>query len=239
MVLLTVYTKHKQDCLMKHFYPFFFACLITLLPQTAQGAGKLDVGIVQLDVDIVSFGQVTQNLKMRGVSGSGVFQLYKAWILKPGFALAEGDGSYYGANLATGLYLPLNDQWAITPGIGGSWSQTHSLVDLTFPIPLTNANQDMNTLSSLLEVGVVWTPQPCLSFQGAVQWAWVQTKTSLPPILIDNKTESSGFNYLGQVEYFISERHSVNAGAAWYSSRSRESHGSDVLGVRLGTGFRF
>ena len=205
--------------------------------------GRLDIGAFLTDIDIVNTGKKVKNINMHGVSGDGTLLVYKGLCLKPSFAYAIGDADYYNLGMNLGFCIPVNDKLLIVPSAGLAYSDMEFTVDIPM-LGLNNVDQKMAARSQNISLDVNYKLHSRFSVTGILQKAWSQTTTTIDtpasfPMDLSNKAESTGFNYVLALNYFLNDNWAINLAGVLQKSRSKEKHGMDAKAVRLAVGYMF
>ena len=220
----------------KHFLCFLLS-IASFFPTTASAVcGKVDMGYMHMDVDIITNNVKTRHLTMDGFASNGTIQLYSCLVTKPTVMFAEGEGNYYSLGNNFGVYLPYKC-FSITPSAGGGYSSLR-FDSAALTGGLFSYRQKVISRSVNVAVDLSYEVMDCLTLSGTIQYAWVNSRTTFGR-LANYKAESKGFNYVAMVDYYLNDCVSLNLTGAWQSSRDKERHGSDGRGIRLGMGYTF
>lgn len=213
-------------------------CLIcfTAIPALAYAEmhGKIDGGIVGLNVTLLEHGHKVKTLSMIGISSNATILVCDGWCIKPKVVVASGDGDLWNLGSGIGYFLPVSDYLNITPNVGVAYSSIETHRDLP---GLPDADEIYNAWNPWVgfDIGVNLTPVWTVSLM--YQYAWSSCKTQIGPFR--SKTESRGSNYAVQTDYYFRNDWSVNLAVGSYDSQSKELHGTKTKGIRLGVGYFF
>ncbi len=207
------------------------------LPLHAEVKGKMDIGPLLMDIDILESGKTTETLHMKGVKGDATILLYQGLCVKPGVIWGEGHGQLVAGSIAVGYYFPLTKKLKVLPNVGITWSHLHTRVDLE-PFGLFNLKETFRSNSPFvgLEIGYSLTEKWTLI--GLYQYAWSRTHTKIGHV-VSEKSHSCGPNYSLGVDYSVNPHWSVTFGVGYNITLSKEKHGLRGKGAKLGIAYYF
>jgi hypothetical protein len=224
---------------------------------SAAPKGKIDAGPIYLDADVELHGETIKTMEMLGFSATGTIlfchdlgldtRLLDGLCLKPRFLIAGGEGDLWNAGIGLGYYIPLSSCFTVIPNAGVTWGELEVKdidipADPSIPAPaFLGSSQKFKSTSPYMGIDLSLT-QGSWMFNGMIQYAWSATKTYTNTVAFGNffsDTESKGFNYAAQVDYYFTDCWSVNAAIAHNTSRSKERNGLKITGGRLGLGYTF
>lgn len=225
---------------------FTAVLLLTATSVFAKVQGKVDVGPVWLNVDMLHHNKPVNELDMKGARADGFLVVYSGFFLKPFVMAATGNGDLFSGGMSAGFYFPVG-KWGILPQAGWSYTHLDTGVDILLDHPnlpqpmLLNADQTFEAHTPSLGLDVTFHPVEQWLFAVGVQYGWSQgcTVTKTPLGEAKYEAESRGFNYTAQMDYYFRKNWSANLGFAYNTSKSRERHGMKGHGIRLGFGHTF
>lgn len=222
----------------------FVTCSLSYPAKVQAGgncAGKFDIGPTFMHVDILESGKTVKRMDMPGVRGELSYCFWKGLFIKPvvlyGHGGAAAKGGLMNGGLFVGQCIPLSDRAFIAPSIGVSFSHLWTRVDLP-QVSLKNLKQNFKSVSPTLSLDVQYNFGHGCRMIATVQYAWAHTHTSVAH-LFNSKSHSQGFNYAFLLEKDLNDHWSVNLGAAYSLSLSKEKHGIRASGLKLGLAYWF
>lgn len=233
-------------------YARLYACFLTFCALSfsstisAAPKGKIDAGPAYLEADIKANGATVKTMEMYAFSVNGTIlfmhdlclgtNLFDGVCLKPKLTVASGEGELWNAGIGLGYYLPVTDWLTVIPNGGITFGELETKTDIP-PFGLFNINQTFQSKSPYVGVDVSLTFGSWL-VTGVYQYAWSNTRT-ITGSVARTRTESTGSNYALQIDYYITDCWSVNAGLAHNLARDKERNGIEITGGRLGVGYTF
>ena len=148
--------------------------------------------------------------------------------------------------------------FSITPLVGCNWGYLRST--FKYPHPMTDAlgiaprvRERFRSQSPYVGFEASWTFRPTWRVVFCYQYAWSRTHTQLRLAGIDpadlpiglkkedtnSRSRTQGSNISGMIEHDLNDSWSVNLGAAYNNSLSKEKHGLRGWGVKLGVAYWF
>ena len=145
-----------------------------------------------------------------------------------------------------------------TPLVGINWGYLRST--FKYPHPMTDAlglaprvRERFRSQSPYVGFELSYTFRPTWRVVVSYQYAWSRTHTQLRLAGVDpanlpiglqksdtnSRSRSKGSNIAGMIEHDLNENWSVNLGAAYNNSLSKEKHGLRGWGVKLGVAYWF
>jgi len=203
-------------------------------------AGKLDVGPAFMHIDILESGRTVKRMDMPGVRGEISYRFWKGFYIKPTFVYGHGSaakGGMVNTTVSLGCCIPLSEKVTISPSIGFGYSHLWTRINLP-QLQLKNLKENFKSLSPLLSLDLHYTFWEGCRISGTVQYGWAHTHTSIAH-LFKGKSNSKGFNYAFLIEKDLSDQWSVNFGAAYSLSLSKEKHGIRGTGLKCGLAYWF
>jgi len=232
------------------------AVLITTLGLFAPRAvdatvrGKADIGFVGVKTKILTSGKTTKDMYLYGIGGNATlffmenFCWCPSWLtalcFKPSFVTVSGDsdnGELWNLGLGVGYCLPVMSCVSVTPTAGITFGELDARVDIP-QYALSNVKEQFQSRTPYVGVDVTVNFSDCWMLSLMYQYGWARTKTHIYDF-IEQISESSGSNYSAILDYYITSCWSVNIGGAYNLSRSKEKHGIEVIGGRIGVGYTF
>lgn len=218
-----------------------FIILLTASASTLQGetVGKIDVGPAFLHIDVLEHNKTVKRMDMWGVRADFSYFLYKGLYIKPIVLYGDGGaakGGIFSGSCGFGYCIPLHPCFTVSPSVGATYS--HLWTKINLPIPDTPI-----ILKDIREHFKSWAPYVCLDLYytfiptwrlcAGIQYSWSKTKTTLVHVT-KQKSKSEGFAYSLMLEHDLSDQWSVNIGAAYNLSLTKEKHGLRGTGIKAG-----
>lgn len=223
--------------MIKSLFTFIFAFLITLSHDLhAETKGKLDVGPAFLHIDILESGHTVKRMDMWGVRADFSYFLYKGLYIKPIILYGNGGaakGGLFSGSLGLGYYIPLREKLAIAPSAGVTYSHLWTKIDFE-PLQLTNLREKFKSWAPYIGLDLYFNFRPDWRVCLGAQYAWSWTKTSIQRLVKNDKSHSEGFSYSILLEHDLNNQWSLNIGAAYNLSLTKEKHGLRGTGIKAG-----
>lgn len=218
-----------------------FAALIALFistgsPLQAETKGKLDIGPAFLHVDILESGRTVKRMDMWGVRADFSYFLYKGLYIKPIVLYGNGGaakGGLFSSSLGLGYYIPLQERLAIAPSFGVTYSHLWTKINFA-PLQLKHLREKFKSWAPYVALDIYFNFKPSWRVCAGVQYAWSWTKTSIQRLIKDDKSHSEGFAYSILLEHDLSDQWSINFGAAYNLTLTKEKHGLRGTGIKAG-----
>lgn len=203
--------------------------------------GKVDIGPMIFDLDILKSGHTEETLHMKGVKGDATIQLYKALVLKPGFIWGQGHGEVASGSIGLGLCTPIFKGFMLIPSAGVIFGYVRTKVDVPIPemdIVLKDLKERFRSISPYVALEFCYTFLEKWSIMGCYQYSWSRTHTKIGDIVSEN-SHCWGPNYTLGLEYCFNKNWAMNLGAGYNTSLSKEKHGIRGKGLKLGVAYYF
>ena len=227
------------------------AAAACLMPQSAQAEikGKVDFGPAYAHIDEFrnkdAGNERVNKVDLYGIQTGASVVVWQGLVLKPALLMAWGDGAVYEGSLGLGWIIPVNDKLLVTPIVGGtlSYLETDSFVPDIAPGVLFA--REAYSRSPYVGLEVSWSPCDKWTITGFARYAWSHTRFEIgtdqaAPFPIVTKTESTGVNGGGQVDYWIDDHWAINIAGAYSNSRSKDKlNALRGYGGRVGVGYFF
>lgn len=202
--------------------------------------GKVDIGPVYVNLDLLESGKTERTLDMYGVKGDATILVWNGVCLKPAFLWAQGGGELATGGIGLGHCTPI--PWVeglmITPSAGAAWGYVSSHRDFE-EIGLKNVRERFRSVSGYLCLDVCYTFLEKWTLMASYQYAWSNTHTKLGNNLISVKSNCSGPSYAIAIEYSLSKCWAINLGGAYNTSLTKEKEGIRGKGLKLGMAYYF
>jgi hypothetical protein len=224
------------------------ALTLNLVTAHADFTGKADFGMVHIESDVINCGTRVKHLNMVGWAGNAIISLYKAFVVRPNFVVARehsdrhewDDPRYWSVGLGFGVYVPVSDCVSAVAGFGGSLSEVSYRNNIN--ALLVNKQHEQSSDSANVGLDIGWKLRERTTVSLGLQYAWVRTKTvvelgSMPTSICH--TNSSGLNWMAQVDQYLTPCLSINAAVLQVNSKDNDSSGSESLALRGGVGVKF
>lgn len=225
--------------LKKIIYASLLFVAITCSGLHAGICGKADIGGTLIDLDILKSGHTEETLHMKGFKGDATIQVYKGFVVKPGFIWARGHGELASGSIGIGHCFPLFKNFTVIPSAGVIFSYVRTRVDLEMLGPAgENLKERFRSTSPYAALEFSYTFLENWTLIGCYQYSWSRTHTKIGKIVSEN-SNCCGPNYSLGIEYSIDKHWAVNFGAGYNISLSKEKHGIRGKGMKLGVAYYF
>ena len=214
-----------------------FALVFFLKPLHSEVKGKIDIGPVLVDIDVLESGHTIQTQHMKGLRGDATIVVWNGIFLKPTYTWAQGDGRLSTGGIAIGQCIPAWKGVTIMPSVGVAFSSLRSKIDVD-TLNLSNLTQKFRSTSPYISLECAYQFAEKWTIMGTVQYAWAHTKTTVKPLFSD-KSRSNGPSYALGIEYSLNKNWSVTLAGAYNIALSHEKHGIRAKGVKLGLAYYF
>jgi hypothetical protein len=212
-----------------------------------ESCGKVEVSAAYVHVDFLESKKTIHRMDVPAVKTDLSWKVWNGIVVKPTFLYGHGNhkDEVMQAGGGIGFCVPIDPQLYVVPLVGFNWSHLKTTLDINNPfIPLAKLKLTETFRSYSPYVAIEASYTLCKGFRvvGNVQYSWSKTKTTLKPMINPNfkeKSHSEGFTYSGMVEYDLNDHLSINMGAAYNVSLTKEKHGLRIWGGKLGVAFWF
>lgn len=210
--------------------------IISFQSLQADTKAKIDVGPAFVHVDILESGHTVKRMDMWGGRADLSYFLYKGLYVKPVVVYAHGGaakGGLFTSSVSLGYCLPVHECLLISPSVGFSYSHLWTKIDVK-PLQLTNLKEKFKSWAPFLSLDVYYTFVPTWRVGVGVQYAWSRTSTSIQRLVKNDKSSPEGFAYSFLLEHDLSDQWSLNVGATYNLSLTKEKHGVRGTGIKVG-----
>ncbi|MBS4167943.1 outer membrane beta-barrel protein [Parachlamydia sp. AcF125] len=205
--------------------------------------GKVDFGPAYVHIDVLNSNRTVKRMDLIAYKADASIIVKDGWCVKPSVLYGANQGDLFTASLGVGHCFPIGDKWVLTPAVGIGYSFTRT----TFKMPVQGYNfifkERFRSYSPYISMEATYRIRPDLRVSGQVQYSWSRTHTTIKqPALnqrLKSKDHTSGPSYAAMLEYDLSEKVSINAGAAYNRSLSEEKHGIRGYGAKVGLAYWF
>lgn len=241
-----------------------FTFVITLLICLFSGkssieaiCGRADVGAVYAHIDILQSEHTVHRMDVGGVKADATIVLFEGlgFALKPNVILTGSDnGNLFIEGIGFAHVTPLWNCLYLTPSVGVQFTQLKTHFD-NEELGLEHIHEHFHSISPYLALEISYTFCERWRICGMYQYSWSRTHTTIKwpkeflqsPIAMmfpdtfqkRSSSNTQGPSYSAMIEYDITKKWSVNLGAAYNKSLSREKHGLRGYGIKLGTAYWF
>lgn len=201
----------------------------------AEICGKVDLGAAYVHLDILESGRTIDTKNMAAFKGDATILFYQGWCLKPTLLISCNPTDLVSGGCGIGHYTPLTDTISVTPSIGCNFTYLRTTIDVMIPVieQEMRFKERFQSASPYVGLDVSWCFTPQWRVCATVQYAWSKTRTTIKHLLTD-KSHTQGPSYAILLERDICSWLSVNVGAAYNISLSKERHGLRASGAKVG-----
>lgn len=216
--------------------------------------GKFDTGPAYINIDVLQNGKTFRSLNLFAWKFDGLYEVYKGFTLKAGGMVGGGEADFYTLSGGAGFCIPFKS-FTFFPNAGYGFGKFKSTFDLHkkiyisgFDAPIRlffdNVKEDIDTHGPYVGIDISYKINKTWRVVFAYQYAWSNADTEykwksddenfLPSIDEDYRTKTSGPNYAIQLEHDFNDNFSVNLGAGYNMTLSRDKEGLRAKGAKLG-----
>lgn len=193
-------------------------------------------------------------MDLGAIKGDVNWKFWEPLLIKPTVLYGKGRGKDEAvqAGFGLGACIPFKDKWYFTPTLGVNWGWIKTGFELDVPMPIADAPPNM---PPFINVHLKLTEKfrsisPYVAFEasytivkgwravGNIQYSYSRTHTFIKP-LVHDKSHSQGFSYSAMIEHDLNQKISINVGAAYNLSLTKEKHGMRIWGFKLGLAYWF
>lgn len=197
--------------------------------------GRIEIAPAFLHLDILESGHTVKRMDMWGIRAEVGYRIWKGLFIKPSLIYGEGGASKGGTFTGTvlvGHYVPLTSNLAVAPSAGISYCHLWTEIDLP-QYKLKNLKEKFRSVSPIIGLECYYKISPDLRVSATVQYSWSNTRTTISH-LGTSKSKSKGFIYSFSLEKDLNAQWSLNVGAAYNLSLTKERHGLRASGIKVG-----
>lgn len=215
-----------------------------------QCSAKLDLGIAYVHLDNLTNGHTTHSADLAALRADVNLKLFKGLIVKPTVLYGasnpfhvNSEDSLFASAITVGHCVPITEKFMVQPNVGYTYTRMKTIFNGStttvdpflgvIDIHFHGIKQSFrsNGPSVGIEGYYFFTP----SFRASVSFQYIWSKTDAEiQGLFNDKSHTQGPSYSGMLEYDINECWSVNVGAAYNISLTKEKHGLRVAGAKVG-----
>lgn len=203
----------------------------------AECCGKVDLGPAYVHLDVLESGHTVKRMDMVGARADGNWLVWKGVCLKPSVMYVSGNGELLTAGLGIGHYTPICENFSLTPSIGCTYTELKTKINLRH-FGLLNLKEYFQSASPYLSLEATYCFAKGWRGSFIYQYAYSSTRTVIKHLNKD-RSHSWGPNYAIQLEKDLNDKWSVNIGAAYNISLSKEKHGLRGYGGRIAFAYWF
>lgn len=226
-----------------------FASLFAfVMPSYGEICGRIDAAPAYVRVDVLESGHTVKTLNMCAFRTDATIVLNKSWglCIKPSFLYGKGQHGELGSGGAgIGFCCPFKECFSVTPYVGCTFTNLNTRINIPVPdfpdVVLKDVREKFTSSSPYLALELSYTFLKCWRICVTYQYSWSRTHTTLelPIGKMKFKSHSAGPTYSALIERDLNKHWSVNIGAAYNISLSKEKHGLRGMGVKFGTSYWF
>ena len=204
-------------------------------PLQAECMWKVDVGPAFAHIDVLESKRTIKKLDMPAARGDASLILGTGWCVKPTALYAKGgDGELFTAGIGAGRCIPICERVIVTPLVGVTFMNLTTPIHINYgPYGRLKFRERIRSIAPYGGVEVILKIAEGWRFCVSAQYAWSHAKTKIKDLL-NSKSDAEGPNYGVLLEYDINCNWSVNVGAAYNLSLSREKDGLRGRGAKIG-----
>jgi hypothetical protein len=194
--------------------------------------GKVDVAPAFVHLDILNFGKTVKTMDLPAIKADANYLIYKGLCIKPGVLYGSNRGRLFTGGLGLGFALPYK-RWCFTPSIGANYTAVKTQIPIDFGGIKFKACEKFHSWSPYISLEVFYRIMKNWRAGFQVQYAWSRSHTTIKGLGSD-KSNAKGPSYALVIERDFCEHWSLNLGAAYNISLTREKHGLRGYGMKLG-----
>lgn len=231
------------EVIMLHIFIAFLATFTFLKDRLSAGScccGRLDVGPAYLHIDVLESGHTIKDIDMAGFKADGCFIVWKGLCLKPMVLYGrKGHSEIATGGCGLGFCFPLRDNFSITPSVGCNFTQFKTNLHISVMDQFVlHLKERFRSVSPYLSLEACYTFFQVWRLIGCYQYSWSHTHTKIKG-MDTVKSDPEGSNYGLMIERDLNDCWSINLGAAYNVSLTKEKHGLRGYGARLGIAYWF
>lgn len=194
--------------------------------------GKIDVAPAFVHLDILNFGKTVKTMDMPAVKADSNYLIYKGLCVKPSVLYGSNRGYLLTTSLGLGYAIPYK-RWCFTPSVGVYYTQVKTKIPIEFFGFKIKAKEKFGSWSSYLALEIFYKIAKNWRAGFQFQYAWSRSHTTIEGFGSD-KSNAKGPSYAVILERDFCDHWSLNLGAAYNISLTREKHGLRGYGMKLG-----
>lgn len=194
--------------------------------------GKIDVAPAFVHLDVINFGKTIKTMDMPGIKADANYLIYKGICIKPGLLYANNRGSLLTTGAGLGIALPYK-RWCVTPAIGANYTQVRTSIPIDLGDFKLKAREKFRSWSPYASIEVFYRIAKRWRIGAQFQYAWSRSHTTIEGFGSD-KSNAKGPSYSILLERDFCDHWSLNFGAAYNLSLTKEKHGIRGYGFKLG-----
>jgi hypothetical protein len=196
--------------------------------------GKVEAGPAYIHLDIIRNHKTAFKMDMPAVRADATVIIGQGWNFRPVVMWGKHEGEFLSTGIGFGRCIPFNDSVIFTPLIGVNYSQV--LTHFRYFIPMLGKieiKQKFEAWAPWLGLEGTYIISSCWRLTAQGQYAWSRSRTCTEG-LGDCKSDSKGPVFGLLVEHDFSKKWSMNLGAGWNLSLSKDKCGIRGRGIKLG-----
>lgn len=201
--------------------------------------GRAEVAAAYVHIDVIKDNNTEKKMDLPAVKGDATIVFYEGWCLKPSILYGDKDGRLFTAALGFGRTIPFMECFCVTPSVGVSYTDMQTdLKDFVPGFGELHFDAEFESTSPYVNIDLSYKFCDCWRLVGNVQYAWSRSHSKYKErtfkTVSHDKGSSSGFNYGGMIEYDFTDCWSINVGAAYNNSLSKDKDGLRGFGTKIG-----
>lgn len=201
-----------------------------IAPKACQG--KVDFAPAYVHIDILEHQKTVKRMDLLAFKADATIVINNGFCLKPTILAGTGHGAIFSGGLGIGHCIPITNRITLTPYVGCTYTHLRTTIDIPM-LALKDLKERFRSISPYVSLEATIKIAEGWRICGVVQYAWSRTHTTIKHLLSD-KSNAKGPNYALLLEHDLNDKWSVNIGAAYNISLTKEKHGLRGAGVKLG-----
>jgi hypothetical protein len=228
----------------KHLIPLLvLSCTLFSSSLSAKIWGKVDAAPVYAHIDVLESGKTVKRMDMIAFKADATVIVWKGVCFKPTVLFGSGQGGLITGGLGIGHCTPITDWLCLIPSVGVNLTHLHTKLKIQMPVSETvvvpvHLKEKFRSISPYICLEASIKLSEKWRFCGQFQYAWSSTRTKLTGIP-EFKSHADGPSYSAMIEYDVTDCWSIQCGAAYNITLSKEKHGLRAYGGKLGIAYWF
>jgi hypothetical protein len=216
--------------------------------------GKIELSPAYVHIDVLESNKTVHRMDLGAIKGDINWKFWGPLLIKPTILYGKGSDKDEAvqAGFGLGACIPFKEKWYFTPTIGVNWGWIKTGLEVEIPVPIPNPppsappfimmpfklTEKFRSISPYILFEASYTIVKGWRIVGNIQYSYSRTHTIIKPFVHD-KSHSQGFSYSAMIEHDLTQKISINAGAGYNLSLTKEKHGMRIWGIKLGIAYWF